>query len=107
MLSNFGIGPLVLAELLPQLLLRLHQYLLARGRQIFAGAIDVEGEHGERGAKRAAFSARASFGRPFQGRRNPLGIARREDALIEAQRIAVFGHMSRPTPTFPRRPASP
>jgi hypothetical protein len=26
--------------------------------------------------------------------------------FIEAQRIAVFGHMSRPTPTFPRRPGA-
>src|SRR5207244_11990554 len=96
-----------LAELLAQLVLRPHQRLFAGGRQVLARSVDVEGEHGERGAKGAAFSARASFSRPFQGRRNPLGIAQREDALIEAQRIAVFGHMSRPTPTFRRRPASP
>ena len=95
-----------LAELLAQLVLRAHQRLFAGGRQVLARSVDVEGEHGERGAKGAAFSARASFGRPFQGRRNPLGIARREDALIEAQRIAVFSHMSRPTPTFPRRPGA-
>src|SRR5258708_8952164 len=96
-----------LAELLAPLVLRPHQRLFAGGRQVLARSVDVEGEHGERAAKPATFSARASFGRPFQGRRNPLGIAQREDALIEAQRIAGFGHMARPTPTLPRRPASP
>src|SRR5262249_16267360 len=95
-----------LAELFAQLVLRPHQRPFARGRQVLARSVDVEGEHGKRGAEGAAFPARASFGRPFQGRRNPLGIARREDALSEAQRIAVFGHMSRPTPTFPRRPCA-
>src|SRR5262249_33216275 len=102
-----SLDPSRLAELLAQLVLRPHQGPLTGRRQVLAGTIDVEGEHGERGAKGTAFPALASFGRPFQGRRDPLGIAGAEDALIEGQRVAVFGHMPRPTPAFPRRPASP
>src|SRR5262249_34333206 len=54
-----------LAELFAQLVLRPHQRPFAGGRQVLARSVDVEGEHGERGAKGAAFPARASFGRPF------------------------------------------
>src|SRR4249919_29107 len=74
---------LVLAELLPQLLLRLHQYLLARGRQIFAGAIDVEGEHGERGAEWIGLAAIASLRRAFQRGGNPPGILRSKDTALK------------------------
>ena len=105
--SDTSPDPSRLAELLAQLVLRAHQRPLAGRRQVLAGTIDIEREHGERGAKGTAFPAPASFGRPFQGRRDPLGIAGAEDALIEGQRIAVFGHMPRPTAAFPRRPTSP
>jgi hypothetical protein len=98
-----------LAELLAQLVLGPHQGPLARRWQALAGAIDIECEHGKRGAKGIGLAAPASFRRPFQGGGNLLGIARCEDALVEGQRVAVFGHMTRPAPPRPgsaRRPAA-
>jgi hypothetical protein len=97
-----------LAELLAQLVLGPHQGPLAGRWQALAGAIDIECEHGKRGAKGIGLSAPASFSRPFQGGGNPLRIARCEDALVEGQRVVVFGHMTRPAPPGPgsaRRPA--
>ena len=93
------------AELLAQFLLGSHQCLLARGGQVLARTIDVEREHGERGAEGIGFAASASFGRPFQRCRDPFGIARREHTLLEGQRIAVLGHLARPAPSArtPRR----
>src|ERR1700681_3135061 len=41
-------------------------------------------------------------GRSFQRCRDPIGVARREDALVEGQRIAVLGHAARPPPAGPR-----
>src|SRR3982074_2707638 len=99
MLTNFGIGPLVLAELLPQLLLRLHQYLLARGGQIFAAAIDVEGEHGERGAEWIGLAAIASLRRALQRGGDPPGILRGKDPALERESVAVLGHLLRPAPS--------
>src|SRR5262249_15818622 len=64
-----------LAELLAQLVLRPHQGPLTGRGQALTGTIDVEGEHGKRGAKGTAFSTPASFSRPLQRRRDPLGIA--------------------------------
>jgi hypothetical protein len=84
------------AELLAQLILGPHQVFPARGRQAFAGPIDVEGEHGQRGSKRTALATPAFFGRSFQRCGDPLGIARCEDALLERQRVAVLRHMARP-----------
>src|SRR5262245_25196820 len=71
-----------LIELLAQFVLGSHQGPLARRRQLPTGAIDIEREHGKRRAKGIALAAAASFGRPFQGGGNPLGIARCEDALV-------------------------
>ena len=93
-----------LAELLAQLVLGPHQVLLTGRGQALAGTIDIEREHGQRGAKCAGLAAPAFFSRPFQGRCNPLGIARRENALLEGERIAVLGHMPRPAPACPGSP---
>src|SRR5207302_1599915 len=98
-----------LAELLAQLVLGPHQVPLAGGWQALAGAVDVEREHGQRGAKCVGLAAPAFLGRSFQGRCNPLGIARGENALLKGERVAMFGHMTRPAPARPssRRRAAP
>src|SRR4029077_10279441 len=56
-----------LAELLAQLVLGPHQVPLAGGWQALAGAVDVEREHGQRGAKCVGLAAPAFLGRSFQG----------------------------------------
>src|SRR5262249_19235777 len=93
-----------LAELLAQLVLGPHQVFLAGRGQAFARTIDIEREHGQRGAKCAGLAAPAFFSRPFQGRCNPLGIARRENALVGGERIAVLGPWPRPAPACPSSP---
>lgn len=92
------------AELLAQFLLGSHQCPLARGGQILPRTIDVEREHGERGAEGIGFAAPASFGRPFQRCRDPLGIAQREHTPLEGKRIAVLGDLARPAPSAARTP---
>src|SRR6185295_10353314 len=79
-----------LAELLAQLVLGPHQVPLAGGWQALAGAVEVEREHGQRGAKCVGLAAPAFLGRSFQGRCNPLGIARGENALLKGERVAMF-----------------
>ncbi len=86
-------------ELPAQLVLRTHQRLLARRRQVPAGAIDVEGEHGQRGAERIRLAAAAAFGGPLQRGRDALGIPQGENALVQRERIAVLGHLARPAPS--------
>ena len=95
---------LVLPELLSQFVLGSHQNLLPRGRQILSGAIDVEGEHGERGAKRIGLAAPAALRRALQRGRNPPGILGREHTALEGERVAVLGHSAGPAPARARCP---
>ena len=90
-------------ELLP-FTLRARQGFAPAGRQVLAGAIDVEGQHRQRRAIRIGFAAAAAFRRAFQRRRNPLRIAFGEDAAVEIERVAFARHPRRPAPAA--RPAS-
>src|SRR5262249_55881138 len=93
-----------LAELLAQLVLSPHQVPLAGSWQALAGTVDVERQHGQRRAKCAGLAAPAFLGRPLQGRCDLLGIPGRENALLEGERVAMFGHMTRPAPARPSPP---
>src|SRR5262249_19828716 len=91
-----------LAELLAQLVLRPHQGPLAGRGQVLAGAVDVEGQHRERGTVRIALAPTAPFGGAFQRRRDPFRVAHREDALLEGERVALLGDPTRPAPSAAR-----
>jgi hypothetical protein len=85
-----------LAELSAQLVFRSHQGLLARRRQVPAGAVDVEGEHRQRGAEWISLAPPAPFGRPLQRGCDALGIARGKHAALEGKRVTLLGDTARP-----------
>src|SRR5262245_26236667 len=73
---------------LAQLVLRLHQGPLARRGKVSAGAIDVEGQHRQRGAERIGLAALAAFRRAFERGGNALGALLLEAAAFEVERVA-------------------
>jgi hypothetical protein len=58
-------GLSVAAELPPQLALGAFQGLAPGGRQVLAGAINIEGQHRQRGAVRIGLAPAAAFRRTF------------------------------------------
>src|SRR6185437_10512005 len=60
-------------------------------RQRLAGAVDVEGQHRERGAVGTTLAAGAVLRGALQRSRDLLRIGQREDAALEVERIALFG----------------
>src|SRR6185437_14003547 len=65
-------------------------------RQGLAGAVDVEGQHRERGAVGPSLAAGAVLRGALQRSRDLLRIGQREDAALEVERIALFGDALRP-----------
>src|SRR5256885_167791 len=80
---------------LAQLVLRFVDRPLPRGRQVPAGAILVEGEHGHRGPERSRLEVRALLHGPLQRARD-LPRATPEDLGFQVHRMAVLGDMRRP-----------
>src|SRR6202012_3856302 len=55
----------------------------ARGGEVPAGAIDVEDQHRQRGARGIRLAPTTLFGRMFERSGDALGIAPRKDAAVE------------------------
>src|SRR5690606_3049691 len=71
-----------------QLGLRTFEHLAPVGRQIAAGAVDVEVQHGHGGLQRRAFAPGAGFRRSLQRLRDPGRIVPGEDARLEVESVA-------------------
>src|SRR6185437_11954692 len=72
------------------------QDLFLRFRQVLARPVDIKGQHGHGAAIRVAFLPRAFVGRMLERVGNLTGIALLEYVLVQIQRVAVFGDVSRP-----------
>ncbi len=81
---------------LPQFVLGLFERLPLLLRKALTGTVDVEVEHGHRGAERFGLSAPASFGRPLQRFGDLAGTILLEDAPVEIERVARFRDVLRP-----------
>lgn len=68
---------------LPQFLLRLLEYPLAGVREVSAGPIDVEVEHGHGRGKRLCLAAKTRLGGSPQRSRDLLGIVPGKDPLFQ------------------------
>src|SRR5690606_4471416 len=83
-------------EFVPQLVLRLFEHLLALLRQVLAGAVDVEGEHGHGRAEGLGLALLARLGGFLQRSGDLPGIVGLEQVGLERQRVAVLGDLVRP-----------
>src|SRR6185312_1188454 len=103
-LRRLSLLPVRLApvEELLQLALGIVERLLARGRQVLARAVDVEGEHGERRAIGIGLAAMAALGGALQRGGDLLRIVEREDAFLQVQRIAFTRDAAGPLLCFAR-----
>ena len=79
-----------------QFTFRLFQNALLSLRQIFAGAIDIEVQHGHGRLIRPRFTALAPFGGAFQRKRNLPRTPGSKHFRLQIQRVAMFGHARRP-----------
>src|SRR5262249_19278962 len=77
------------AKLFAQLALGALQGLLLRGRQVLAGAVEIECEHRERRAIGIGLAAPAALGRALERSGDALGILPGEHAVREIERVAV------------------
>ena len=59
--------------------------------QGLAGAVDVEGQHRERGAVGAELATGAVFGRALQGCSDLFRVGQCEDAALDIERVALLG----------------
>src|SRR5437763_233654 len=83
-----GADESVAAELLAQFALGALQGFTPAGRQIFAGAIDVEGQHRKRRTVRIGFALAAAFRRAFERGGDLLWIAAGKNPMLKIERIA-------------------
>src|ERR1700692_1403262 len=83
-------------ERLAQFVLGALQRALACGRQVLAGAIEIEDQHRQRRAVRIRFAAFAALGRALERSGDALWVLPGEDALIEVERVARARHPGGP-----------
>src|SRR5439155_1220169 len=74
-----------------QLVLGSFQARPALPRQGFAGAVDVEREHGHGGTIRIALAPVAALGRPLERAGNAARVILGEDPLLEVKGVAGLG----------------
>src|SRR6185312_17245581 len=84
------------AELLAQLGLCAFERAAARGTQILAGAVDVEGQHRHGRAIGIGFASLAVLGRALERSGDARRAPEREDAALEIERVALPRHPARP-----------
>src|SRR3979490_1025010 len=84
------------SELMFQFGLGALQPVALRLWQRLSGAVDIEGQHREGGAIGAGLAARTAFRRALERRGDSLGVAQRENAALQIERVALAGHALRP-----------
>src|SRR5579883_1389757 len=85
--AQFDLGPL--------------QGAAAAGRQVLAGAIDVEDQHRQRRTVGSRLAPSAAFGRSSQRRGDAFGVVAAEHAGFEVKSIALPRHLGRPVTLSP------
>jgi len=74
--------------------------MLARWRQVFAGAVDVKVKHGHGRLKRRTFPPLTRFRGTLQGKSYLTRVADPEDVVFEIKRVTVRCDLGRPTLAF-------